>query len=149
DTDGDVDSNDKWYYDAFDERWRQVARFRESDTSPKEEFVPNQAGAGGRGTSSYMDLVVCRYKDANTSWTSASDGILEEKLYYEQNQHADVVTIVASDGTQREGDRYSAYGLPFGLPGGDTNSDGDCDAADVSALHSLIGGLYDVRADLD
>ena len=44
DTDGDVDSNDKWYYDAFDERWRQVARFRESDASPKEEFIITSRG---------------------------------------------------------------------------------------------------------
>src|SRR6185436_19486423 len=34
DTDGDVDSSDKWYYSAYDERWRAVATFRESDTSP-------------------------------------------------------------------------------------------------------------------
>ena len=39
-------------FDAFDERWRQVARFRESDTSPKEEFVPHAAGDSGFGGSS-------------------------------------------------------------------------------------------------
>ena len=58
-------------FDAFDERWRQVSRFRESDTSPKEEFVPHAAGNSGLGGSSYIDLVVCRYKDANTAWTAA------------------------------------------------------------------------------
>ncbi|MBI5362690.1 MAG: hypothetical protein HZA53_05890 [Planctomycetes bacterium] len=150
DTDGDVDSNDKWYFDAFDERWRQVSRFRESDTSPKEEFVAHQAGASGRGGSSYIDLVICRYKDANTAWTSASDGTLEERLYYCQNQHADVVAIVGSDGTQREGDRYSAYGVPFGLPGGDCDSDGDCDSADVTQVQAWIDApAYDVRGDVD
>ncbi len=150
DTDGDVDSNDKWYYDAFDERWRQVSRFRESDTSPKEEFVAHAAGAGGRGGSSYIDLVICRYKDANTAWTSASDGVLEERLYYCQNQHADVVAIVGSDGTQKEGDRYSAYGVPFGLPGGDCDSDGDCDSADATQVQTWIDApAYDVRGDVD
>src|SRR6185295_11741981 len=88
DTDGDVDSNDKWYYDAYDERWRQMARFRESDSSPKEDFVNHNAGLGGKGGSSYIDLVICRNKDANTAWTSASDGVLEERLYYCQNWRA-------------------------------------------------------------
>jgi hypothetical protein len=80
-SDGAVDSFDKWYYDAFDERWRVLARYRESDTSPKEDFVPHQAGLGGNGGASYIDLVVCRNKDANTAWTSASDGTLEERVY--------------------------------------------------------------------
>ncbi len=150
DTDGDVDSNDKWYFDAFDERWRQVSRFRESDTSPKEEFVAHQAGKGGRGGSSYIDQVICRYKDANTAWTTASDGTLEERLYYCQNQHADVVAIVGSDGSQKEGDRYSAYGVPFGLPGGDCDSDGNCDSADVTQVQAWIDApAYDVRGDVD
>ncbi len=125
DSDGDVDSNDKWYYDAFDERWRILARYRESDTSPKEDFVPHQAGLDGNGESSYIDLVVCRNKDANTAWTSTSDGTLEERRYYCQNWRADVSAIVTSSGTMREWAKYSAYGIPFGLPGPDTGPDLD------------------------
>jgi RHS repeat-associated protein len=150
DTDNDVDGSDKWYHFAYDERWRMVATYRESDSSPKERFLPQQAGAGGFGGSSYIDLVAFREKDANTAWTSASDGTLEERLYYCQNQHADVVGLVTSGGAQREMDRYSAYGVPFGLPVGDTNSDGDCDTADRTQVQTWIDAPnYDVRGDLD
>jgi len=150
DTDLDVDANDKWYYDAFDERWRHLARFRESDSSPKEDFVPHQAGLDGDGGSSYIDLLVCRNKDANTAWTSASDGNLEERIFYCQNWRADVSVIVASSGTMKEWVKYSAYGIPFGLPGGDTDSDGDCDSTDVTQVQSWINGSqYDVRGDID
>jgi len=148
DTDADVDSNDKWYYDAFDERWRQVARFRESDTSPKEEFVPHAAGNSGFGWASYIDLVVCRDKDANTAWTSASDGTLEERVYYCQNWRADVSAIVGAAGGMLEWVKYSAYGVPFGLPGGDSNSDGCCDTMDATQVQLWIDtAIYNVRGD--
>jgi YD repeat-containing protein len=149
-SDGIVDSNDKWFYDAFDERWRVIARYRESDTSPKEDFVPHQAGLDGNGGSSYIDLVVCRNKDANTAWTSASDGVLEERLYYCQNWRADVSVIVTSSGTMKEWVKYSGYGIPFGLPGGDANSSGATDSTDVNQVQTWINAsTYDVRGDID
>jgi RHS repeat-associated protein len=127
-----------------------VATYRNSDTDPKERFVHQQAGDGGYGDSSYIDLVAFREKDANTAWTSASDGTLEERLYYCQNQHADVVAIVTSAGGQREMDRYSAYGVPFGLPEGDSNSDGLADATDRTIIQGWINtSAYDVRGDVD
>jgi len=93
---------------------------------------------------------VCRNKDANTGWTTASDGTLEERVYYCQNWRADVSAIVSSGGAMKEWDKYSAYGIPFGLPAGDTDSDGDCDSTDVSQVQSWITGVhYDVRGDLD
>ena len=150
DASGVVDSSDKWFYDAFDERWRMIARYRESDTSPKEDIVPHQAGLDGRGRSSYLDLVICRNKDANTGWTSASDGVLEERLYYCQNWHAEVSAIVTSGGAMKEWVKYSAYGTPLGLPGGDTNSSGATDATDVTQVQTWINGsAYDVRGDID
>ena len=153
DTDGDVDGSDLWYYDAYDERWRHLARFREGDTSPKEDFVPHQAGLDGNGGSSYIDLVVCRNKDANTAWTSASDGTLEQRVFYCQNWRADVsalVKVVGSGVELAEMVKYSAYGIPFGLPGGDTDSDGDCDSTDESQVQTWINGSqYDVRGDVD
>ena len=46
--------------------------------------------------------------------------------------------------------KYSAYGVPFGLPGGDTNSDGDCDTTDATQIQTWINApAYDVRGDLD
>ena len=150
DADGDVDGSDLWYFDAFDERWRQVARFRSSDTSPKEQFVAHQAGLDGRGGSSYIDLVACRNKDADTAWTSASDGVLEERVYYCQNWRADVSALVKADGTMLEWVKYSAYGVPFGLPNGDTDSDGDCDSNDSSQVIAwYMVSAYNVRGDID
>jgi hypothetical protein len=150
DTDGAVDSNDKWYYDAFDERWRLLARFRESDTAPKEDFVPHQAGASGQGGSSYIDLVICRNRDADTAWTAASDGTLEERNYLLQNWRADVSAVVSGNGLLKEWVKYSSYGIPIGLPGGDTDSDGDCDATDITQVQTWItASAYDVRGDVD
>lgn len=153
DTDGDVDGSDKWFYFAYDNRWRLVATFRESDSSPKEEFVHQHAGM--RGSGSYIDLVAFRDKDANTAWTTASDATLEERLYYCQNWRADVVAIVqctnpaTGAAKQIEQARYSAYGVPFGLPAGDADSDGDCDAADVSTVTGWSGVTYNVLGDID
>ncbi len=150
DTDGDVDSNDKWFYPVHDERWRMVANFREDDTAPKEEFVNHEAGLDGRGGSSYINAVVLRDKDANTSWTSASDGTLEERRYYCQNWRGDVSALVTSGGYLVEWDKYESYGVPFGLPGADTDSDGDCDSTDVTQIQSWIDvSSYDVRGDVD
>ena len=150
DTDNDVDGSDLWYYDAFDENWRQVARFRSSDTSPKEQFVAHQAGLDGSGGSSYIDLVACRNKDKDTAWTIASDGVLEERVYYCQNWRAGVSALVKADGTMLEWVKYSAYGVTFGLPNGDSDSDGDCDSNDSNQITAwYILSAYDVRGDID
>jgi RHS repeat-associated protein len=127
-----------------------VANLRESDTAPKEEWVNQDAGLDGRGGSSYINGVVLRNKDANTAWTSASDGTLEERIYLCQNWRGDVSVLTYSSGDQVEQVRYSPYGTPFGLPGGDTDSDGDCDATDVTQIQTWINApAYDTRGDID
>ncbi len=124
--------------------------FRHADTSPKEEFCYHNAGASGRGTASYIDLVAFRDKDANTAWTSASDGVLEERRYVCQNWRADVVSIVTNTGTMQEWDKYSAYGVGYGIPGGDTNTDFATNTTDVNQVQTWINGsTYDVRGDID
>ena len=46
--------------------------------------------------------------------------------------------------------KYSSYGVPFGLPMGDTDGDGDLDTTDVGQIKTWWGsGPYDVRGDLD
>ncbi len=143
-------ADDPWYFFACDERWRIVATFRSSDTSPKEQFVSHNAGNDGLGGSSYIDLVILRDKDANTAWIAASDGTLEERRYSCQNWRADIVAMVTSSGQQVEQDRYSSYGVPFGLPAGDVNSDGQVTAADTTQIQTWINAsAYDVRGDLD
>ena len=150
DDDGDVDASDKWFHHAFDERWRWVATFREDDSDPKEEFLHHAAGLDGQGTGSYIDLVVLRDRDINSGWTSAADGTLEERIYYCQNWRADVSALVTDAGQMLEWVKYSAYGVPFGLPGGDADSDGDCDASDVTQVDTWVEmGPYDVRGDVD
>ncbi|MBK6940452.1 MAG: hypothetical protein IPH13_09665 [Planctomycetes bacterium] len=143
---GVADGSDPTYWLVQDERSRCVATYRESDANPKEEFVHHQAGRDGSGSSSYIDLVVLRDRDGdNAAWTSAADGTLEERIYYAQNRHADVSATITSAGVMVEWAKYSAYGVPFGLPKGDTDSDGDCDSSDLTA----ISGGYDIRKDID
>jgi len=100
------------------------------------------------GNSSYIDNVILRDRDANTNWTSASYGTLEERRYYCQNWRADVSALLTSGGVMVEWAKYSPYGIPFGLPGSDTDSDGDCDATDISNMNNPPGS-YDVRYDID
>jgi len=150
DDDGDVDGDDKWFHAAYDERWRMVAYFREDDSDPKEEFVPEQAGRNGLGGSSYINGVIARDKDANTAWTTQSDGTLEERLYYCQNWRGDVVSLIHKLRLQVESVRYSPYGEPFGLPEPDCDSDGDRDAADGAQITTWINASqYDIRGDVD
>ncbi|MCC6970021.1 MAG: hypothetical protein IT434_07330 [Phycisphaerales bacterium] len=130
DADADVDANDPWYSFAHDDRWRIVATFRGSDTSPKELFAYHNAGANGRGGSSYIDSVILRNKDANTAWTSASDATLEERLYYVQNWRADVSAVLSDAGLVKEWIKYTSYGIPVRIDPGDYNRDGFVNAAD-------------------
>jgi RHS repeat-associated protein len=147
DTDGDVDGSDVTFETVFDERWRAVATYRSGDTDPKELFLRHAAGAGGFGGSSYIDHVVLRDRDATNGWAGAADGTLEERVYYCQNWRADVVALIDAAGGMLEWVKYSAYGVPFGLPAKDADSDGDYDSADDSAISGW--GAYDVRGDVN
>ena len=150
DDDGDVDGSDPWYHHVWDERWRLVATFRAGDSDPKEQYVLHNAGFDGRGGSSYINDVVLRDRDANTNWDDAADGTLEERLFYLTNWRHDVVTLLDSSRRQVEHTRYSAYGTPFAMPAGDTDSDGDCDATDITQIDTWIAGtIYDLRGDLN
>jgi hypothetical protein len=149
DRDGDCDSNDKKFHYVYDDRWRIVAMYRGTDANPKQQFLYHCAGNGGYGGSSYIDLCVFRDRDAGSGESAQADSSLEERVYYCQNWRADVVALIDTAGLW-EWAKYSAYGVPFGLPGGDTDSDGDCDAADITQLDTWIAsGPYDVRGDID
>jgi len=148
DADGNVDGSDPTYYFAWDEGWRLAAVYRGSDANPKERFLHHQAGNSGYGGSSYIDSLVLRDRDANTAWTSASDGTLEEQRYYCQSWRHDVVAMVTSGGALAERARYSAYGVAFGIPLGDVNGDGACNSTDVSAFAlSPTAVRYDLNLD--
>ncbi len=87
--------------------------------------------------------MILRNRDANTAWTTASDATLEEVRYYCQNYRGDVAAILTGGGRMAEWARYSSYGVPWAMPAGDTDSDGDWDATDEAA----ITGGYEVRKD--
>ncbi len=99
--------------------------------------------------------MIFRQRDANSGWTGsaprregAADGTLEERRYYCQNWRGDLSAILTSGGVMVEWAKFTSYGIPIGLPGGDTDSDGDCDASDESAIDVWAAG-YDVRYDFD
>ena len=147
DTDGDVDGSDVTFETVFDERWRAVATYRAGDSDPKELFLHHAAGASGFGGSSYIDHVVLRDRDDTNGWAGAADGTLEERIYYCQNWRADVVALIDSAGGMLEWVKYSAYGVPFGMPAKDADSDGDYDSADDTVISGW--GAYDVRGDVN
>jgi len=146
--DGDVDANDVKFHFIYDDRWRHAATYRADDDDPKGLFLYHQAGLDGSGNSSYIDDMILRQRDADTAWTSAADGTLEERLYYCQNWRADVSAIITAGGAMQEWVKYSPYGVAMALPAGDTDSDFDCDGTDVTAIQNHPGA-YDVRYDLD
>ncbi|MCA9281060.1 MAG: hypothetical protein H6812_10565 [Phycisphaeraceae bacterium] len=150
DGDGDVDGSDVKFHLVYDTSWRLFAEFRDTDTDPKAIYLHHNAGLDGRGGSSYIDALVFRERDANGNggnWDDASDGTLEERLYYCQNWRADVVALITDAGGVAEGVRYSPYGVPFGMPRGDVDGDGDVDAGDTGAVSFATPG--DVRQDID
>jgi RHS repeat-associated protein len=144
DTDGDLEKVDDDPIDlVYDERWRLVTVHEDLDADPYELFVHHEAGMDGGG--SYIDAMVCRMRDTDTGTAG-----FEERLYYCQNYRNDVVAIVSDTGTQVEQVRYSAYGVPFGLPAGDTDSDGDVGTFEYLDVQDWINtSTYDVRGDLD
>ena len=155
DADADVDSSDPWYYWCSDERWRMVATYRNSDSSPKERFVYHAAGFAGSGSSSYIDAVVLRDADRNSGWTSAADGTLEDRLYYAQNWRADVVAVLGPDDAAtneglaiREWAKYDSYGRPRLRPASDYNHDGAIDENEESAYADGPFQNGDPEADL-
>jgi len=116
-----------------------------------ERFVFHAAGLDGLGGSSYIDSVVYRDRDMMASSTpkafrEAGDGTLEERRYFCQNWRADVSAVVDEAGNQLESVKYFSYGMPFCLPAGDMDSDGDYDQTDENVISGWSTG-YDVRAD--
>ncbi len=129
-----------------------VATFRYTDASSPEGGGGRVREAGGGGfassdhrahhtrSSSYINAVACRDRDANSGWASAADSTMEERVYYLQNWRADVVAISDTAGDILEWVKYSSYGVPICIPKGDYDTDGDVDAGDVTFLDSAING---------
>ena len=148
--DGVVDANDPWFHFVYDDRWRIVATYRADhagggggwtiDDDPKERFVYHNAGLDGYGSSSYIDAVVLRERDADTGWPDEAEGTLEERTYYLQNWRADVVALMTDAGQLIQQVRYDPYGVPFGLSKADVNGDGAVNTSDVTAYGNIWNG---------
>jgi RHS repeat-associated protein len=139
DVDNDVDGSDKKFHFVYDERWRVVATYRDTDSDPKEQFIYHCAGADGLGGSSYIDTIVLRDKDASTNWVTAAADAFDRRDYYCQNWRADVVALITDGGRLAEWVKYSAYGVPYGIPQSDTNGDGVVNSADNTNISNWWG----------
>jgi len=139
---------------------KQLPRWAETLSGHPEFSLP---GLDGRGTGSHIDQLVCRERTALLGGGGAGLAGAEpggegptpiepanERVYYCQNWRADVVALAGDSGQMVEWAKYSSYGVPFGLPAGDTDSDGDADVADITQINTWINtSTYDVRGDLD
>jgi RHS repeat-associated protein len=139
--DGDVDNDDPWYYFAYDEQWRVVAMYEEdgddenTEDELAEQFVHHNAGLDGYGGSSYMDTVILR--DRGT-----------ERRYYCHDWHGDVVVILTPSAEIAERVKYSAYGIPLGMPRADTDADGTVDINDTLNVTAWWGSS-EIRGDIN
>ncbi|MFO0858273.1 MAG: RHS repeat-associated core domain-containing protein [Phycisphaerales bacterium] len=125
------------YYFMYDERWRIVGTFRNTDDYAKESFVYHAAGKAGRGDASYIDSVILRDRDTTNGWTGNPDGSLEERRFYCQNWRADVVAITNSNGLPYEFVRYTSYGKAQVFAAADVNRDGIVNATDADDWDDL------------
>ncbi|MBL9032112.1 MAG: hypothetical protein JNM80_10455 [Phycisphaerae bacterium] len=66
-----------------------------------------------------------------------------------QNWRHDVVMVLKPNAEQVEQTRYSSYGVPFGLPAADANSNGMVDAADLTLIYNMYSGTYGVLGDIN
>jgi YD repeat-containing protein len=152
--DADTDLDQQWL--AYDDKWRVVARFEDGADVDElfEQVYHHHAGLAGYGGSSYIDLVIARFRDADTDWASGP----ETREYVLQNWRADVVALVAPDGDLLERITYDAYGIPFAthptdLTTGNTSGvvgygcpNGVLDVNDYDYFVALYGGS-NFRAD--
>jgi RHS repeat-associated protein len=109
--DGMVDAYDTWFYFQYNERWQQMAMYKDTDTSPTEVFTYYAAGMDGYGGSSYIDDCLMRERGA-------------ERYYYLQSWRHDVIAIMDYDGAIKEKVQYGAYGRPHGFNPGDVSGAG-------------------------
>ena len=163
DADGDasIEAEEEYHF-VYDTGWRAVMTRRYTDTAAsipayKDRTIYHNAGLGGYGGSGYTDAVLMRDADLTNAWSGAADGTAGfaptrrvgwnkgDRQYYSNNWRGDVVAILDDAGRVIEQVRYTPYGVPFALPAGDSDSDGDWDGTDVTN----IGGTYDIREDSD
>ena len=87
------------------------------------------------------------------SWAADNAGdTREERTYACSDFRGNVSALVSAAGTLVEQFRYSALGVPIGMPLGDVNGDGKVDGADYLKTNAAVGGgtgKYLVELDVD
>jgi len=153
DVSGEVDGADPVCYIVGDIQGRRVATFRGEDKSPVETFVYHAAGIRGIGISGGVilrDRAQALFDDPDTYWNAESQETRDERIYYAADFRGDTAAMVTGAGKMYAQFRYSAYGVPFGIPLGDVDGDGDVDIDDDTHHKKVLDvGAYDVRGDLD
>lgn len=143
------DESETEYY-VYDAEWRLLAIYAEEENYLIEEFIHNRAGLVGMATSSAIDDVAISDKDP---WQSGY--ALSDRHYLCHNWRNDVVVVLDDDGKVWERTKYKAYGVPFCMPAGDMDCDGDPTTGgagtDQQTMVDIRGGSrpYDVLGDLD
>ncbi|MFN7441268.1 MAG: hypothetical protein ACK5WB_03870 [Phycisphaerales bacterium] len=154
--DGAVTASDVMTIIASDTSGRRVASFVDhGDFFAKETFFhhpPHIRGPGFAGGPIVRD----RNEDLvdPNRWKRAATEERLERRYYATDWQGRVVSLVTAAGEKAEDYRYSATGVPFGIPLGDVNADGKVDGGTTGADYTLAfdqedGGVYDARVDLN
>lgn len=138
---------DKRFF-CYDERWRIVATFDDTNATPTRRVIHHAAGAAGMGGSSYIDSVIL--EDANDD---TGDANLETRYYPLQNWRADVVCVGKlndEDFQLVEVVDYDTYGNALSRPAvsADFDHDGGVNGSDLSDFFTAHGN-GDPEADAD
>ena len=137
-------------------RHRRVASFIDKGTFlAKETFFHHPPGIRGPG---FVGGPIVRDRNEELSdpaeWSNGASADRLERRYYATDWQGRVVSLVTAAGVKAEDYRYSATGVPFGIPLGDINADGKVDGGTTGADYTLAfdqedGGVYDARVDLN
>ncbi len=139
-------------------RRRRVASFIDKGTFlAKETFFHHPPGIRGPG---FAGGPIVRDRNAVLAetpekWNEGAAADRLERRYYATDWQGRVVSLVTAGGELAETYRYSATGVPFGIPLGDVNGDGRVDGGtggedwEQALYYENYGGPYDARVDLN
>jgi hypothetical protein len=158
--DGIVDAHDPLFYIASDLSGRRIATFQDTDQYPKETFLWHPAGISGP---TFQGGLIARDRNDDlidpTLWaTEAGGSSRDERVYACSDFRGNVVALVASSiqlasnaypGGLVEQYRYSATGVPFGIPLGNAEATGSVQTSDLYTVINDEFGTYTVRSDFD
>jgi len=157
--DGQVDGDDSVFYISTDPQGRRVGTYREGDQHPKETLVWTPAGIGGL-SGVFGATALYRDRDADLKnpavWEiGAGPETRGQRHFYCSDARGSAVTLLGlrsghdgPTGTHAEQYRYSATGVPFGIPLGDAKVDGEVEEADYQTVGIVALNVYEIRADL-